>query len=72
MSLLIPLIIKAVTVAAAATSVSAQHASFVLLGGSNPTAFKVSETRQSVAPISSLYLRDDAFVTSDVRAIFMH
>jgi hypothetical protein len=56
----------------AASLAQAQHARTVLLGEPNPEAADAPAQHKFVHPISAPYHHEDAFITSDVRAWFVH
>jgi hypothetical protein len=54
------------------SSASAQHANFVLFGNPNPRAAEVPAEQKHVHPLTSPYYNEDSFVTTDIRAWFLH
>jgi hypothetical protein len=51
---------------------SAQHADFVLFGEPDPEAAAVPESHQFVHPISSPYVHENSFITTDIRAWYVY
>lgn len=52
--------------------VQAQHAGFVLLGDPNEDGLNLPAERKAVHPITAPYYHEDSFVTTDVRAWYLH
>ncbi len=65
-------IVAASTAANSAGIATAQHANFVLFGAPSAEALEVPDYRRAVAPLTSPFYADDAFITSDVRGVWMH
>jgi len=51
---------------------SAQHAETVLFGDPNPDGLALPAERRAVAPLTSPFYHEDSFITSDVRAWWVH